>query len=564
MASGDPDIEFDCPKCDKRLSAAADRSGESIYCPHCAAQVHIPGPMSMTDQLLAGIVDDDEPDHPGTLKIDGISNAAEDGSSWHIKCDICDSVLLVSDQQVGSKVKCNDCFSMLEVKPNKAKEKVEAGTGKGSTLEIVEDVAVVKEPKSEPTQSDNDELTLMPAIELDPEIASAQKESLLEDIVAEEDPLELTEEILKEVDDEPISLMDPVEVSKPPASEVFALEAEAREPAILIEDSNADDSDEEIELINVAPEVANQQLDAFIDDSPQALPRMPRKGKQPAAIPVDEGTSEAPVRVHAKKRSSKSKSSRSAPPATHSGTRNFDFAAADVTAILDKSLGVLKTGNIWIWALGCITLMATGSAIWHALAPQMARDQFELGHRMYYWGIGWLAGRSLFFGGYLILLFVGAVIFRETARGESKVDSVSASDRSNFFSTMLLFGFPMFIAALPMVILWETFFALPFQLFLAGVFLFGAWKNQSPFQIVSGSIAESFSFSDSWKNWTAGTGIAAAGCIIGGMLLEAYWPVISIFTSIVGAFIVVVSTLLYAAVSGWHCGGVVEKMNSSD
>jgi hypothetical protein len=123
----------------------------------------------------------------------------------------------------------------------------------------------------------------------------------------------------------------------------------------------------------------------------------------------------------------------------------------------------------------------------------------------------------------------------------------------------------MFIAALPCMLFGYMFVSIPFQFFFAGALLFAAWKNQGAFSIVSGSLLNSISQnSASWKNWLLGAGLASLGGIVGGGLMEVPMQIISVFTSIAGAIIIAFATLLYAAITGWHCGSAVESLQESD
>ncbi len=564
MASADPNINFDCPECDERVSVTSDKVGNQIYCPHCADQIHVPSSMSVTDKLLSGMIEEEEKEHPGTLKIDGISNSADDGSSWHIKCAICDSVLLVSDQQVGSQVKCNDCYSMLSVKPREKNLDLEDGVRDGSDLEVIEDNVSVS--LRDRRSDDSDELTLMPELKLAPEVTDAQKETRLDDAVVEEEPLsELTEEHLvedvEEEDDEPILLMEPVSIAKT-VSPMFGL----TQPDGADDDDDEDDSDEMIEMLDVSPDELNKPEPPLVAPSAATqLPRIPRKGKKQApSIPVENGEeTEAPIRVHAKRRRKKP----SAEPQNRPPVKSrFAFEKASFSEVLDKAVGVLKSANIWIWSLVAIGLMALGSAVWQWVRTDLAEpDTYSFAEDLLGWGIGLLCGQSVFFIGYIILLFVGGVVFRETAQGKTKVDSISVTDSADFTSTMLLFGFSMFIAALPCMFFGYMSISIPFQFFFAGALLFAAWKNQGAFSIVSGSLLNSISQnSASWKNWLLGAGLASLGGIVGGGLMEVPMQIISVFTSIAGAIIITFATLLYAAITGWHCGSAVESLQESD
>jgi DNA-directed RNA polymerase subunit RPC12/RpoP len=518
--------------------------------------------MSVTDKLLAGMIEEEEDDHPGTLKIDGISNSADDGSSWHIKCHVCDSVLLVSDQQVGSQVKCNDCYSMLSVKPREKTLDLEDGVRDGSDLEVIKDNVSVS--LRDHRSDDSDELTLMPELKLAPEVTEAQKETRLDDAVIEEPLAELTEEHLdedaEEEDDEPILLMEPVSIAKT-VSPMFGLTAPDG-----ADDDDEDDSDEMIEMLDVSPDELNAPEPPL--EAPSAatqLPRMPRKGKKQApSIPVENGEeTEAPIRVHAKRRRKKPTAEPQNRPPVKS---RFAFEKASFSEVLDKAVGVLKSANIWIWSLVAIGLMAIGSAVWQWVRTDLAEpDTYSFAENLLGWGVGLFCGQAVFFIGYIILLFVGGVIFRETAQGKTKVDSISVTDSADFTSTMLLFGFSMFIAALPCMFFGYMFISIPFQFFFAGALLFAAWKNQGAFSIVSGSLLNSISQnSASWKNWLLGAGLASLGGIVGGGLMEVPMQIISVFTSIAGAIIIAFATLLYAAITGWHCGSAVESLQESD
>ncbi len=570
MAPVDPNISFDCPECDELLSVSHEKVGNQVYCPHCGDQVYVPSPVSTVDKLLTGMIEEDEIDHPGTLKIDGISSDVEKGTSWNITCHVCDSVLVVTQEQVGTKVKCNDCYSMLEVRPRGNLQKID-GVADGSELEVVEDVPESSPvPEPTPVKSDDDELTLAPLVDLPAGFAEAQKETYLKDLPEGEQhddaPMELTAEHLEPEEDAPILLTDPVNLANEPAGKaVDSLNPMFAASAPLSDEADEDDdSDEMIEVLDLSPEELNQQEEKFFhaDVVAKELPRVPRKGRQPASVPVPQNDVDAPVRVHAKRRP-KQKETVAAPERS---SRAFEFDQASFGDVMDKAFGVLKSGKVLMWGLAAIVLMSIGGAVWQWLGPDRLDPEVELlSKRLLHWGAGYLCGQAVFFVGYIVLLFVGGVIFRETAQGRTHVKSVSCTDAADFTSTMLLFGFSMFIAALPLMMIGWMFLTIPFQFFLAGIFLFAAWKNQGAFLIISASIFESFSkHLGSWQNWAMGALLAAAGGLLGGGLMEVSWPVLSVFTSIAGAVLIAMVTLFYAAISGWHCGAVVDKLRRGE
>ena len=568
LAPVDPKFNFDCPECEEQLSVPRQHIGDQIHCNYCGENIHVPAPLSAKDKLVAGMLDDDDFEHPGALKIDGISDDADDGSSWHIKCQICDSTLLVTQQQVGKKVKCNDCYSMINVLPNAAAAKLAATVKDGSDLEIVEEktssksASIPDPPNDSKVDIDSNELTLAPALELAPEITNAQKETFLEELV-EEDPPELTAEHLVEEED-PIELEEPIELENPVTlsnvNPMFGLDAPNGS-----ELDNDDDSDEMIEILDMSPEELNQPASfaAPVAPVPTELPRMPRKkGKQPNSIPVESDDEEKPIRVHAKRRPKRKQTASSIPTPVQNG---FQFEDASLNEVLEKAVGVLKTGNIWIWSLVSIVVMAIGSSAWHWISPPPFNAEVALVSKLISWALGSVFGLGIFFAGFAILYFACGVIFRETAQGNTKVESVPVANSADFTSTMLLFGFSMTIAALPCMLFGFVWLSLIVQFLLAGCFLFAAWENQGPFSIISANIFSSFSQqSQSWKKWLICTAIAIGGGLTGGLLLEVYWPIVSILASIAGSFLVVASTLFYATVTGWHCGNVVEKRRQAD
>ena len=504
--SADPEIYFDCPNCKIMLSVSKQQAGNQILCPKCGEHVDSPDDTNDTDWMLDGLTDQEKQgDIPGSLKIDGISND-QDELAWDIVCNVCDSTLLVNQQQVGTKVRCNDCHSLHEVQPPKEQQAADATTK-----------ATNSKSRREPA-IDDDFMQLAPAIELPSEYKAAQTETLLGDIP----DLDIEPQAAAAATVEPVTS--------------FSSGAESD-----------DDSDEMIELSDLPPEALNQSHGT-------------------AAPPNAESETEtdAPVRVFAKRRPKKKKEAEVKAPSESIASDAFEDMS--LGGVIDRAVRLLQSSAILIWAAGAILLLSFGGAFWHWIGPdRLDPETATIVSRIVQSGIAFLFGQGVFLIGYVALMFVAGVIFRETAQGQTKVESVSSANMADFQSTMLLFGFSMFIAALPWLLTGAMFVTIPLQFFGAGIFLFCAWKNQSPFMIISESLFDSFSlhFGD-WKRWAKTALIAAAVGMIGGALMEVSLPALSIFTSIAGAILITIATLFYAAATGWHCGNLVQQMKDPD
>ena len=493
----DPEIYFDCPHCKILLTVPQQQAGKKLICPKCGQKTTSPANDSRSDEtnwMLDGLDDPTQkPDIPDTLKIDGVSNE-DDELAWDITCHVCDSLLLVNQQQVGTQVRCNDCHSMLNVEPPK-----ETPKSHRPSKAIATNTAKDSGPNMD-LADDDDFLQLAPAVEL-----PSEREPQLE------------------------------EFATAPAETATTTE---------------DDSDEMIELLDVPPQELNRHRDS-------------------ALAAADGKADEAPVRVYAKRHPKKKQTPN--PSADSAGDENgndalSDFPDMSLGKVIDRSVAILQSGAILTWAAAAILLMAFGSAFWHWNgAADLDPETTSIVNRIYQSGVGLLFGHGIFLIGYLVLLYVGGVIFRETANGQAEVKSVSSANALDFRSTLLLFGFSMFVAASPWLMVGWMFLTFPFQFFLAGVFLFSAWNNQSPFMIVSEGLFDSFSLHlNDWKRWAASTVIAAFAGIIGGALMEVSVPALSIFTSIGGAILITIATLFYAAATGWHCGSLVQQMRDLD
>jgi len=378
------EINFDCPKCQASLSAPGQFVGKQIQCPDCGQQVGVPEADSGSDWMLSGLSDEPESDIPDTLKIDGISSDSHGGVSWDITCDVCDSVLLVNLEQVGSKIKCTDCHSLLEVQPPEEQQMLDQ-IADSSASEPTDDFSV--DSVAEEHDELFDDLMLAPAVDLPNEVTELQSENYFGQF------------------DEPELEAEQNESSSQQLHPPLAV------PMVAQQD---DDDDEMIEVLDVPPEQLNR-------------PKAKKVVKQVSQEADDDD--DAPVRVFAKKRRKSKKSSGS----DSKSEAQFDFDKASFGEVTDKAVDVLKSPSVMIWAVAATVIMAIGSAIWHGLGvSDLDPETTEMGSRLIQSGVGFLFGHGVFFLGYVILLFVGGVILRETAQGRTQIESVSCTGVPDF------------------------------------------------------------------------------------------------------------------------------------
>ena len=178
----------------------------------------------------------------------------------------------------------------------------------------------------------------------------------------------------------------------------------------------------------------------------------------------------------------------------------------------------------------------------------------------------WSVALVIYLLGLAILWWTSGYLFRDAALGKRKVSSWSNAGSNEILSTFLVFAFWFFIGGLPM-----AFFSLlimPLRVLLGPLFLLSAWYSQSPFSIVSVDAFQSApQQATQWKRfYIFAGGLAFLGFVAGLIFwMRAVLPFIAgIPATIVGIAICVTVTLLFAIVCGWHCGRVVEALETSE
>lgn len=171
------------------------------------------------------------------------------------------------------------------------------------------------------------------------------------------------------------------------------------------------------------------------------------------------------------------------------------------------------------------------------------------------------AGMGLlpYFIGVGLLWLLCGFVFREAASGNEQVSNWSIQSFGELKSTFLVFGFSFFIAGLPISPIPIMFaFVHPLRCLIAPLFLLSAWYSRNPLAIVSVDAFKHFRReSNEWgKFYMLAVGMGAMG-FIGGLLMLVSVSGVSFITSLLGAVLVTMSTVIFAAATGWHCGWVV-------
>ncbi len=519
----------------------------------------------------------------------GTPNPFVEKGSYGIRCPVCDSRIQVSLNQVATKIKCGDCYSMVTVRPPNRKEKAQIEKQIGLALD---DSLQLENAEVLGDTEDDGELTLAP----------------LEDDSSTEDELveaEVVEELIEDDDDEPLRLReepakDPDEISGVQLSDDdFAdvlLEDEATEVSPNGEPNEAavadvvfdeeDDFPDDVVDVHGAEDFLAEDLSlpgpldledaSFVN--PAELAAAAKKSK--AAKEKQDGASEKdsanekinPYRSKstqqakklAKKNPDKSETENGYQPKkkkqgkakTKLPEMRFDsFFSSAVELVTEFSVAVR----------GCIAaaLLAIGNVISHsALSKFSAIEAPTMGDTatMGFWrfGVGWLPYAI----GTILLWYFCGVVFRETARGKTKIKSWQLGATTEWTSTLLITAVSFAVAGAPVLMLMSIYITAPVRFFLALPFLTAVWYAQSPFAIISADVAVHFRKNGKhWKTVFLVVFAMASLAFVAGVLMHVPVPWLNILTSALGAVFLSFVTLAFAAVAGWHSGMVAEELS---
>lgn len=175
---------------------------------------------------------------------------------------------------------------------------------------------------------------------------------------------------------------------------------------------------------------------------------------------------------------------------------------------------------------------------------------------------------------YLVGIFwlwtLAGIIFRELAKGGDQVTDWGFRSLTDFFSTFTLFSFSFVVAGLPiapMALFNPLVYMLiaPLRFFLSPLFLLAAWYNQHPLAIVA---VDAFAQTQQlWRGWVELYGMLFGLSVIafvGASLLIAsiswFYFLPTLVLSIPGSTLIVLATLVFAAVTGCHVGNVTREI----
>ncbi len=238
----------------------------------------------------------------------------------------------------------------------------------------------------------------------------------------------------------------------------------------------------------------------------------------------------------------------------------FDMGSLTIAInTMFRSPGLLWRGMVaWL-------LMGVGWAIMHEFANSFARLAVAKEPSLGDWALNlfsrFLLGGIPFIAGTLLLWFVCGYVFRDSAGGKRQVARWGVSGTSELSSTFLVFAFSYLIAGLPL-----AFFPLlitPIRFLAAPPLLLAAWFNQSPFSIVSVDAFQTLKHDASqWKSFYSLMLVLAALSLVAGLLLMIPTFLLLWVFSLAGMALTVLLTIAFAAVTGWHCGRIIESLEN--
>ena len=573
-------IEFDCPRCLNTIRVAGEQAGQRMDCPSCLGSLLVPSRSTGQDQFedifdsdsfdsgfdqstetkpdvakthspesipspdstehaesdsnedpLAGISipqdensSDDSKLLPGgdpfeiaddaPLKIEGIGDVFGHADVYGTKCNICDTRIHVRPDQAKTYVECPECFSKVLVEPpskdpKPAQRWVKEGRDKRQKNPDDEELKL-----SDPVER--------PTVEID---ASYGLDAPTEDLLAPRKK----ESLQQDIDHRPGTKQQ-----RPGDSDREGMERRSSRQRF-----------KSPPLANRSEPTSEQKKSKSRRELYEESQRRQQTAEVASVFRIDESTE---------------------PQET------TDFPAFEFGSLLVAAINMIKSPGVVWRALLAIALMCFGVIVMESYLPASMGstgigESETLVDRLKQWA-GWgILGGFPYVLGVLMLWFVGGYIFRDAALGRRRVANWKNAGVSELTGTFLLFSFGFFVAGLPALFL--TWFAMPLRVFLGPLLLLGAWYNRAPFSIIN---------VDAFRNFTNETGLwiavyklisALAFCgFIAGMLFVLrgieHTPFnVSVLLSVSAVVINAVVTLVFAAVSGWHCGRVVEGLHES-
>ncbi len=468
-------------------------------------------------------------DSNAPLAIDGIDDT-DLSKVFGIKCNICDTRIHVSESEIGTQVECPVCFSRVKVMARESKPK--------SAARWMPAPLVPTGHSNSAKFGDVDELRLSPPVE--------------------RPPVEF--------------LIDPSFGLAPVADDLLAPVGNAKN---IVPNPNPETVSPDITLPDNLGSTGIE-----LHPLPDSLsPKAPRERSRRELYEA------AQRRQIAKEQSASWWSDRSKTPTTSNSKKSNAAQRSDEVTETDFAEGALnqdlsheiKFDFFWQlvikmcrspglqWrAIIAGSLIGIGSGIMHLIAGwYRAIEDPTFGDWLWNTTLWMGFGVAIYAIGVLLLWFVCGFVFRETAVGNRQVSTWQTQGTSDAWSTMLVFSFSFFIAGLPLAFF--PVLVMPFRCLVAPPLLLAAWFNKSPFAIVA--VDAFLKFNRQWRMWRSLYLflLALAGVsLVGGLLMAVRVFILSFVTSLVGAAILMLVTIAFATVTGWHCGQVLRELENEN
>ncbi len=587
-------IEFECNYCHNKITAPAVDCGKQLKCPSCKTvsivpsrpidlnlfdnifesvdppsiattdEENVPGAVEgqATDHPLSGILADaagkfdpqltdrppmnapsgpapesppvrNEPEMPvdpdAPLVIDGIDDT-DLSKVFGIKCNVCDTRMHVSESEIGTHVECPVCFTRVKVTARESKPK--------SAARWMPAPSVPTGQSNSAKFGDVDELRLSPPVErppidflIDPSFGFAP---VAEDLLA---PVGQT----RNIDPDPNSVR-------------------------VFDDSSTLD-------VPVLPEVEAQPLPNAV------LPRTPRERSrrelyEAAQRRQIENEQPASWWSGKSKNQTASKSRKSGATNRPDGSTGTDSPEDVVNPLESQAINFelywrlviemwRSPGLLWRAILAAITI-GISRGVMHMIAGWYRRI-VDPTFGDWLWNTTlWMAlGVAPYAIGTLLLWFLCGYVFRGAAAGNRHVATWQINGSADVWSTLLVFSFSFFVAGLPLAFF--PVLVMPFRCLVAPPLLLAAWYNKSPFAIVA--VDAFLKFNHQWRMWRSLYLflLALAGVsLVGGLLIAVQMFLLSFVTSLVGAAILMLVTIAFATVTGWHCSQVLRELENEN
>ena len=587
-------IEFECNYCLNKITAPAVDCGQPLQCPSCKTVSTVPSrPIDLNlfdnifesaeqpsiattdDENVPSAVEGQATDHPSSgipadaagkfdpkltdmhsmnapsgsspesppvrnepampvdphapLVIDGI-DATDLSKVFGIKCNVCDTRIHVTESEIGTQVECPVCFTRVKVTARESKPK--------SAARWMPAPSVPTGQSNSAKFGDVDELRLSPPVERPP------------------------------ID----FLIDPSFGLAPVAEDLLAPVGQTRN---IDPDPNAArvSGDDATNDVVVPPEVKVQPLpNAVLPKTPRERSR--RELYEAAQRRQIENEQPASWWSGKSKTQTASKTRKSDATTRPDGSTGTDSPEDVVNPLESQAINFelywrrviemwRSPGLLWRAILAAITI-GISRGVMHMIAGWYRLIEDPTFGDWLWNTTQWMAlGVAPYAIGTLLLWFLCGFVFREAAAGNRHVATWQIKSSADAWSTMLVFSFSFFVAGLPLAFF--PVLVMPFRCLVAPPLLLAAWYNKSPFAIVA--VDAFLEFTRQWRMWRSLYLflLALAGVsLIGGMLIAVQMFILSFVTSLVGAAILMLVTIAFATVTGWHCSQVLRELENEN